>query len=283
MDGLYGLIQNIVYYLIFVTVIVNLLPAGKYEKYLRLFAGCILILLVLQPVTGGLRLEDKIAGIFRTLSFENELGELNVDLEGMESRRMDELVKRYEEAAAEDIERMADAGGFESREVSVEIDRETDSPDFGKIRRVTVCLRADEEEAGTGAAEAADAGGTGAGETGSGGTGAGAAEAAGKGGTGETGGLQGGKTANSAERIGPVENIKPVERITVGAAGADGDTEVTGGTGSSGGTEASGEPPSSKVSAPGIASGVKMKRLQQEIASYYQVEEQYVEIRLENE
>lgn len=282
MDGLYGWIQNIVYYLIFVTVIVNLLPAGKYEKYLRLFAGCILILLVLQPVTGGLRLEDKIAGIFRTLSFENELGELNVDLEGMESRRMDELVKRYEEAAAEDIERMADVGGFESREVSVEIDWETDSPDFGKIRRVTVCLRADEGEAGTGAAEAADAGGTGSGGTGSGGAGADAAEAAGEGGTGETDRLQGGKTANPAERIGPVEKVKPVERITVGAAGAGG-TGVSGGTGSSGGTEASGEPPSSKVSAPGIASGVKVKRLQQEIASYYQVEEQYVEIRLENE
>ncbi|MFR6330602.1 MAG: stage III sporulation protein AF [Eisenbergiella sp.] len=28
------------------TIITNLLPAGKYEKYLRLFAGCILILLV---------------------------------------------------------------------------------------------------------------------------------------------------------------------------------------------------------------------------------------------
>lgn len=53
MEGIYRWVSNIVYYLIFVTIITNLLPAGKYEKYLRLFAGCILILLVLQPLTGG--------------------------------------------------------------------------------------------------------------------------------------------------------------------------------------------------------------------------------------
>lgn len=60
MEGIYRWVSNIVYYLIFVTIITNLLPAGKYEKYLRLFAGCILILLVLQPLTGGLRLDEKI-------------------------------------------------------------------------------------------------------------------------------------------------------------------------------------------------------------------------------
>lgn len=59
MEGIYRWVSNIVYYLIFVTIITNLLPAGKYEKYLRLFAGCILILLVLQPLTGGLRLDEK--------------------------------------------------------------------------------------------------------------------------------------------------------------------------------------------------------------------------------
>ena len=53
MEGIYRWVSNIVYHLIFVTIITNLLPAGKYEKYLRLFAGRILILLVLQPLTGG--------------------------------------------------------------------------------------------------------------------------------------------------------------------------------------------------------------------------------------
>ena len=96
MEGIYRWVSNIVYYLIFVTIITNLLPAGKYEKYLRLFAGCILILLVLQPLTGGLRLDEKINAIFRSVSFENEAGELKGRLEGMfpTVRRVFECLKK---------------------------------------------------------------------------------------------------------------------------------------------------------------------------------------------
>ena len=46
MEGLYEWIRNITYYLIFMTVVTNLLPDKKYEKYFRLFAGMVLILLV---------------------------------------------------------------------------------------------------------------------------------------------------------------------------------------------------------------------------------------------
>ena len=49
---------NIVSYLVFLTVLTGLLPAHKYEKYIRLFAGCILLLIVLKPLTDGLRLDN---------------------------------------------------------------------------------------------------------------------------------------------------------------------------------------------------------------------------------
>ena len=48
MEGLYEWIRNITYYLIFMTVVTNLLPDKKYEKYFRLFAGMVLILLAVS-------------------------------------------------------------------------------------------------------------------------------------------------------------------------------------------------------------------------------------------
>ena len=48
---------SILSFLIVITVIRGILPSKKYEPYLRLFSGLMLILLVLQPVTGGLGLE----------------------------------------------------------------------------------------------------------------------------------------------------------------------------------------------------------------------------------
>lgn len=290
MDRLYGWIQNIVYYLIFVTMIINLLPAGKYEKYLRLFAGVILILLVIQPITGGLRLEDNIAGIFKTLSFENEAGELKAKLDGMEARRLDELVKRYEASAAEDIERMVSLDGVESKAVSVEINREEGSSDFGKIKRISVILAGEENSAGEkGAGENRD-GEKGAGENRVG------ENRVGENRVGENRDGENRDRENRDEKNEPeehwngaggqevradsegthllqekkvevktqVEKIEPVDPVTIGGGDAEG-------------------PLSSKVSAPGAARNGIFLELQREIASYYQVEEQYVEIRMEDE
>lgn len=229
MDALYGWVNNIVYYLILVTMITNLLPAGKYEKYLRLFAGCILILLVIQPVTDGFRLEEKISSAFKTLSFENEIGELKYDMEDMENKRLQELTGRYEAAAAEDIGRMAGNEGFTSHEVSVEIEERTDHPDFGKIKQITVVLKETGETVETAA------------------------------------GNQPIEETTSMTDVTPVEPIK-VEKIKTDQV-----------------NETTSDPPSSKVSAIGKAERVEVKKLKQEIAGLYQVEEQNVEIRLENE
>ena len=78
---------NIVSYLVFLTVLTGLLPAHKYEKYIRLFAGCILLLIVLKPLTDGLRLEERLNYLFTSLSFENEAGELKSEMD--EDKRAD--------------------------------------------------------------------------------------------------------------------------------------------------------------------------------------------------
>ena len=97
MEGLYEWIRNITYYLIFMTVVTNLLPDKKYEKYFRLFAGMVLILLVLKPFTGGLRLDDKLAYYFESISFQKEASELSAQLTDMEGVRLKSMVSQYEE------------------------------------------------------------------------------------------------------------------------------------------------------------------------------------------
>ena len=158
MDGIYAWVRNIVYYLIFMTIITNLLPAGKYEKYLRLFAGCILILLVMKPLTGSLRLEEKINAIFRSVSFENEAGELKGELDEMEQKRLDHLIGRYEASAEEELIRMAGEDGIEAVAASVVIEGDSRNPDFGKVKKIALRLKKTEETAD--AQENADGGRT---------------------------------------------------------------------------------------------------------------------------
>lgn len=129
---------NIVSYLVFLTVLTGLLPAHKYEKYIRLFAGCILLLIVLKPLTDGLRLEERLNYLFTSLSFENEAGELKSEMDEIEVRRRNMVLSQYE--------------------ADVELEKDPESEQFASVRSVTVYVAGSEAgmEAGMEAAEQED-------------------------------------------------------------------------------------------------------------------------------
>lgn len=148
MEGFYEWIKGITYYLIFITVAVNLLPNKTYEKYVRFFAGMVLILLVLKPLTGGLRLDDKLAWYFESITFKKEAAELSKEFSKMEGQRLEAMMAQYEEAVAADLKSMAETEGFWVKSVRAVIGRDEKSPDFGHVKAITLLLSLEEEKEG---------------------------------------------------------------------------------------------------------------------------------------
>ena len=109
MEAVYGWVKNIIYYMIFLSVVNNLLADSKYGKYIRFFSGMVLILLVVSPFTGGLHLDEQISSMFKSISFQNDTDDLKQDLWGMEERRLDQVIREYEQAVAADVEALARA------------------------------------------------------------------------------------------------------------------------------------------------------------------------------
>lgn len=146
---------NIVSYLVFLTVLTGLLPAHKYEKYIRLFAGCILLLIVLKPLTDGLRLEERLNYLFTSLSFENEAGELKSEMDEIEVRRRNIVLSQYEAEASKEAVRVAAEAGFSVEKADVELEKDPESEQFASVRSVTVYVAGSEAgmEAGMEAAE----------------------------------------------------------------------------------------------------------------------------------
>lgn len=146
---------NIVSYLVFLTVLTGLLPAHKYEKYIRLFAGCILLLIVLKPLTDGLRLEERLNYLFTSFSFENEAGELKSEMDEIEVRRRNMVLSQYEAEASKEAVRVAAEAGFSVEKADVELEKDPESEQFASVRSVTVYVAGSEAgmEAGMEAAE----------------------------------------------------------------------------------------------------------------------------------
>lgn len=157
MEQLFDWIRSIIYYLIFITVVVNLLPNKKYEKYIRFFAGVVLILLVLKPITGGLRLDDTLAYYFESISLKNEAGELTGEIAKMEGQRLNKMMSKYEEAVSGDLKTMAASAGFGCSMSKAEISQDQDSKKFGHVVRVSLILTPEVQKGQEGEEEAVPA------------------------------------------------------------------------------------------------------------------------------
>lgn len=147
MEAVYGWVKNIIYYMIFLSVVNNLLADSKYGKYIRFFSGMVLILLVVSPFTGGLHLDEQISSMFKSISFRNDTDDLKQDLWGMEERRLDQVIRTYEQAVADDVEAMAREEGLECTGASVQIDGDRNSSRYGQIEGIGLVISGEKSEA----------------------------------------------------------------------------------------------------------------------------------------
>lgn len=146
MSIIYEWVKNIVYFYIFITVINHVLPHKKYEKFIRLFSGLILILLVISPITKGLRLEDQLAHYFEEYSFQNDVGDFKKELLGIETQRVNQMIGQYEQAIAMDLEKMALDSGFYPIQTKVTIEQDKDNQQFAAVKAIAMTVSADPVE-----------------------------------------------------------------------------------------------------------------------------------------
>ena len=130
MDGLLNWVGNILFFLVLITVSENLLPGKKYNKYIRLCAGMVLILLVVRPLTAGFHLEEQINRYFESFAFQQEARDLSKEILGIEQQRLGQIIDSYEQVVETDLDAMARDYGLVVR-VEMEVESRTDGEDDG--------------------------------------------------------------------------------------------------------------------------------------------------------
>ena len=128
MTAVYEWIRNLTAFFLFLSVMENLLPGQKYGKYIRLFAGMVLILLAVEPFTSGFNLDEVLARSYEDLVIRGEAGELKEQLGATEQKRLGQILSQYEEAVGR-------------------IEGDEDSPEFGTVREIAAVLPAQSAQA----------------------------------------------------------------------------------------------------------------------------------------
>lgn len=127
---------NILFFLVFLTVLENLLPNKKYGRYIRVFTGLVLILLIVQPVARGLNLEERLASSFEAITFQQQADDLSREIMGIEQQRLQQIMGSYEEAVESDLNAMAEEMGYVSKGAHVVIEKNVDSQAYGSVVRI---------------------------------------------------------------------------------------------------------------------------------------------------
>lgn len=139
MSAVYVWLRGLTGYFLFLAVLDQLLPEKENGRYVRLFAGMVLIILLIRPLAGA-EMTDHIARFYEKLEFRYDARQFRKDISGVEAEQYDRLIGSYEKAVAEDIEELAAACGYDTAMCRVVIDRDKSSGEFGTVRTVELQL-----------------------------------------------------------------------------------------------------------------------------------------------
>lgn len=114
-------VKGVVFYLILLTVVSHLLPGHRYDKYIRLFTGMLLIVIVIRPVT-HLFSWDVLFDSHYFSAVKEEIGnEIDEEfMEELEDVQTEQLCQEYKKQTREVIEAEAEKLGLYVTECDVQ-------------------------------------------------------------------------------------------------------------------------------------------------------------------
>lgn len=138
LSGFYQWVKNIAAYLIFMSLMLKLLPNGKYGKYMKYFMGMVLVLIVLAPAGKLFRLEEVFGQFEKELMQQENKEEFREELELKGEEYAGSVTGQYEEQLASQAAEAIRESGYGEASVRVSLDAELDSDTFGQILSMEV-------------------------------------------------------------------------------------------------------------------------------------------------
>ena len=122
----------------------NLLADRSYEKYIRFFAGMVLILITISPLKGGLNFQEQAGILFEEFSDFWEKQQAGEVLADVDKNRMGMFFSEYKKETEKRIGEMAEAEGFVCGGAEVTLQERSESSDYGRVEKIRLHLKKEE-------------------------------------------------------------------------------------------------------------------------------------------
>ena len=136
MEYLVEWVKNIAVFCIIATLVKNLVPGEKYGKYIKLFLGIVLIVLILKPIGKIVNLEGQYEKLLGDFTYKTMSNELTGQLEMSGQNRQQIIISEYTKGIENEIKEYVDSLGAYCTACSIEIDLNPESDRYGMISMV---------------------------------------------------------------------------------------------------------------------------------------------------
>lgn len=140
MTELFTWVKNIAYFFILISLVMNLVPGKQYKKYIKLFTGIILILIILSPVSRLFNLEDTLSHYLDMENYQLELEQLQYDLILADDKHYEMVISSYEDDIKRQIDIWVKEKGLYLLDTSVNWEMDSTSSEYGKIKGMSILV-----------------------------------------------------------------------------------------------------------------------------------------------
>lgn len=144
MSTIYAWIKSVVACVLLLSLLQLLVPE-KYERYVRLFTGIVLILVIVRPLSDLLADSGSLTARLRNLTFDSELALIQADASLYEGADM--VKEQLQVLAGETVDQiLAQYPAYKRKKLEIVCEANLESPDFGAVRRIRLWLSVQGQE-----------------------------------------------------------------------------------------------------------------------------------------
>lgn len=138
MEKIYSLVKDIVVYLILVTIIMNLVGKSSYRKYISIFTGMVLILIIAKPIVSLFNLSDTFNYYFDNNLFMVEAKDYNDELMAADDKGKQAILTEYQNIVKDQIEMVLNRYNLYPSSMNTLLDTDESSGDYGMVTEITI-------------------------------------------------------------------------------------------------------------------------------------------------
>lgn len=140
MEVIYDWIKNIVMFLILAKILEYLIPNGNMKKYVKLFTGVLLMLIILNPVIKYSGLSNKLNYNIIMRDFELKTPSVEEQINQNKDLKNDITIKLYKEKIVSHIMQLLTNEDINVSRVNVDVVEDYNSDNYGALTRVVVTI-----------------------------------------------------------------------------------------------------------------------------------------------